>query len=411
MDCELVSTGAELLTGRSVNTHAQRLGRALEPRGFRLVRDTTVRDDRPSIAEAVRGALGRVAVVFVSGGLGPTCDDVTREALADVFGRAMVTDPATLDSLRARYTRLDAPLTESRARQARVLEGAAVLANPAGAAPGQRIEEGGRVLFVLPGPPREFEAILAAHVMPWLCANRPQVTPAPGHLFLICGLGESDIIDLLAKAGFDPGPLEVAYCAAPGNVEVRLTGRPGEERLLEEAVGRVRGLLGIHAFAEAREDLAAVVGRLLQRNNATLATAESCTGGLLGQRITAVAGSSAYYLGGIVAYADAVKAEMLGVPPETLARDGAVSEAVARALAEGVRARLRASFGVGVTGIAGPGGGTPAKPVGTVWWAVADGVGTVARNRVFGGDRDLVRQWSAQFALDLLRRRLLGAAG
>lgn len=403
---ELVATGAELLNGRTVNTHAQRLARALMPLGLRLSRETSVPDDRATIADAVRGALGRAEVVVVTGGLGPTEDDVTREALADLFQKSLRLDESSLEHIRQRCERYGQTLTDSRRRQALVLEGAAVLPNPIGAAPGERLElAGGRTLFLLPGPPREFEAVLAEHVVPWL-REHLAMAPIVERVVMVCGPGESDVIERLSTAGFDPGPFELAYCAAPGQLEVRLTGSASDEPGLDERARRLREILGADVYAEAREDLAAVVGRLLAERGATVAVAESCTGGLIMQRLTSVPGSSAWFRGGVVAYSNDVKTRWLDVPEAVLREHGAVSEAVACAMAAAAREKFAADHGLATTGIAGPTGGTPEKPVGLVWWALSDGRETVARSRRFAGDRELVRQWAAQFTIDLLRRRL-----
>lgn len=406
MNAELVTTGAELLSGRSVNTHAQRLAQALEPLGIALSRDTTVPDDRAAIADAVRSALTRVELAFVSGGLGPTCDDVTREAVADVVGRPIVRDAATLAALRTRYERMGRTLTDSRARQADVIEGATVLSNTVGAAPGQIVVSEGRKLVILPGPPREFEAIVSDHVLPWLRATWPHLRPAPCRYVLLCGVAESDVVETFAAQGFDPGALELAYCASPGSLEVRLTGRPGMEAEVEAAIARVRTMLAPHLYAEERVTLASVVGGMLRAAGATVAVAESCTGGLLGRKLTDAAGSSDYFLGGAISYANAAKTTLLGVPAPLIATHGAVSEEVARAMAEGIRERLGASYGLAVTGIAGPGGGSEAKPVGTVWIGLAGPGGTEAGMHRFSGDRGWIREWAAQYALDRLRRRL-----
>lgn len=407
MHAELVATGDELLNGRSVNTHARRLGEALGALGIELARETTVRDDRAAIAGTLREALARAPLVFVTGGLGPTCDDLTREALSDVLGRPIVMDQPSLERMQRRYAAAGRSMTASRERQALVISEADVLSNSAGAAPGEQLEAGdGRVIFVLPGPPREFEAILTEHVIPRLRALYPDARPRPCAIFMVCGPGESDIVDRLADGGFDPGPLNLAYCAAPGALEVRLTGQPGEEHTVAHAAQKLRELLGDDAYAESRRDLADVVGDRLRARRATLATAESCTGGGLGARMTAITGSSEWYLGGVIAYANEAKLRELGVPESVLAAHGAVSEPVACAMAEGVRRRFGSDYGLAITGIAGPSGGTDEKPVGLVWIALADAVGGAAVKSRFPGDRESVRQWSAQHALDLLRRRL-----
>jgi len=404
---EFIATGSELLIGRSLNTHVRRLAEALVPLGLQVARETTLPDDRSAIAAELRAALVRSQVVLVSGGLGPTCDDVTREAAADALGCALVEDAATLDRLRVRYLASGHELTPGRRRQALVLEGAAVLVNRVGSAPGQRADlEGGRVLFLLPGPPAEFQAMLEDHVTPWLRRHAGGLAPIV-HVWMVCGLVEGEIIERLKEVGFDPGPLELAYCASPGQLEVRLTAPPDHKAGMARAADLVRAALGEHAYSETREDLAAVVGRMLQHRGMTVAVAESCTGGLIGQKITSVPGSSAWFRGGVVAYANDLKTRLLEVPGELLAAHGAVSEPVARAMAEGARRRLDADFGISTTGVAGPDGGTPDKPVGLVWWAVADREGSRALSRRFFGDRATIREWAAQMALDALRRRLI----
>lgn len=409
MQAELVATGAELLDGRVLNTHAQRLGLVLDETGMALVRVTSVPDDRAVIASAVREAMERVPLVFVTGGIGPTCDDLTREALADALGRKIVRDAVSLASLQKRYAAGLAALTEACARQADILEGAEALSNSEGAAPGQRIETSpGRTIFVLPGPPREFEAVLSGQVIPWLRARYPEAQPSPRRIFMVCGLGESDVIERLDAAGFRAGSLRLAYCAAPGVLEVRLTGRAGDDDAVEAGGRVIRLALGDSVYSEEREDLASVAGRLLLARGARLTTAESCTGGYVGARITAIPGSSAWYVGGVVAYANKAKTATLGVEESLLARHGAVSGETARAMAEGIRVRMRADIALSVTGIAGPGGGTPEKPTGLVWWAVSDAHGVAAESRVLMGSREHVRQAAAQNALNLLRRRLLG---
>lgn len=405
---ELVTTGAELLNGRTANRHAQTLGDRLGGMGIPLLRDTTVPDDLAAIEDAVRGAWSRSDLVFVSGGLGPTSDDVTREAVAGLFGAKLVTDEAALRNIHARYARIGKKLNASVERHALVLDVATVLPNSAGLAPGERIERDGKVLFLLPGPPREFLAILTEHILPWLEQHASGIRALRRHVFQVCGLGESDIVSLLEPKGFPGAGVDVAYCAQPGRVEIRFAADSGNESALDRAVGRVRTHLAAHVYAEDRSDLETVVGRLMRERKATLATAESCTGGLVGHRITAVDGSSAYYLGGVVAYANESKIRDLGVPEERLARHGAVSASVAEAMAAGVRARFGADYGLAITGIAGPTGGTPDKPVGLTFIAVADAERCVAREHRFNGDRALVREWGAQMALDLLRRVLAG---
>ncbi len=402
-----MATGSELLSGRSVNTHAQRLARGLDALGLALARETTVPDDVAALREAVGEALARAQVVFVSGGLGPTCDDLTREALGGLLGRPVVTDPATLEALRARYARMGREFTAARRRQAEVIAGAEVLHNPAGAAPGQCIETAGALLVVLPGPPVEFEALLAAEVLPRLRA-RYGAGAAPEHVFLVCGPGEADIVERLAAAGFKPSGVRLAYGASPGRIEVRLRGDGADPAGLAEAAGRLRALLGADCYAERNMGIEERVGALLREQGRTLAVAESCTGGLVGYRVTAVAGSSAYFLGGVIAYGNEVKVSHLGVPADRIGREGAVSAAVAVAMASGVRRRFGADYGLAVTGVAGPGGGTEHKPVGRVYVGLAGPDGVGHRRFQFAFGREMNRIVTAQVALDTLRRRLEG---
>lgn len=407
-EIELVSTGSELLSGRTVNRHAQTLGRSLRALGLKLVRDTTVPDDIDRIEEAVSAALKRVDVVVVSGGLGPTCDDVTREAIARLLRRSVVRHEPSVEALRERFRQTGRALTEQSERQACIVEGAEALPNPVGAAPAQKLEFDGKTVFVLPGPPREFLAVLEAHVVPWLCANLGPVQAHAERTLMVCGIGESDIVALFEKDGFPPAGIEVAYSAAPGRIEVSLSSSQRDPQDVEAAAKRAKELLASNVFTEGRLTMEEVVGRLLIEKKATLATAESCTGGLVGHRITNVSGSSNYYLGGIVAYSNEAKTRDLGVDRDVVARHGAVSAEVAQQMAAGVRKRFGADYGLAITGIAGPTGGTAEKPVGLVCIALADRHEVRVKQSRFAGDRENIKEWSGQMALDFLRRRLQG---
>lgn len=406
---ELVSTGLELLTGRTINTHAHTLARHLAPLGLRLLRDTTVPDDLPVIRQAVAEALQRVDVVVVSGGLGPTSDDLTREAVAELAGVGLVMHEPSRQAICERYARTGRVLNDSVERHALVLEGAEVLMNPVGLAPGEDIHLNGQRIFLLPGPPHEFEAILTEHVVPRLAHFAPEAPPEM-RMFQVCGMGESDLISRLGGDLF-PGPgLEVAYCASIGRVEVRLWGPRENREQLDRVAAHFRTVAGPHLYAERPIALEEVVAELLLARRLTLATAESCTGGLVSHRLTSVAGSSAWFQGGVVAYANEAKVRDLGVAGDLLRTEGAVSGPVARQMAEGVRRRFGTDLGVGITGIAGPGGGSEQKPVGLVFIAVADAQGVVTREHRFTGRRAIIKDWSAQMALDLVRRRLSGLA-
>jgi len=409
LEAELVATGTELLSGRTVNTHARLLGARLPDIGFRLRRETTVGDDEADIALAVRDALARVPVVVISGGLGPTSDDRTREAVAALLRRPVQIDEGVLEHLRRLYAARGRELTALRRRQALVIAGAVILANRAGAAPGQMLEtDDGRLLFLLPGPPSEFRAVLEDEVLPRLQQRYPQARSLPRHVFQLCGIPEADAAERLNAAGFVAAPLELAWRAAPGRLEIRLTGRAGEDALVAARAEEIRRTLAPYIFAEGMEDLPEAVGRLLESRRATVAVAESCTGGGIGATLTGVPGSSAWFRGGVIAYANEVKRTLLDVPAELLAREGAVSAAVAEQMARAVRIRLGADYGLAVTGIAGPSGGTAEKPVGLVYIACADRAGCEVQRHHFPGDRENVRAWSSAYALNLLRLRLLG---
>ena len=404
---ELITTGNELLNGRTLNRHLQVVGAQLTDRGFTLTQHLTVPDDISKIRDAVRDALGRVELVLISGGLGPTSDDVTREAIAEFLGRGVVEDRGALGALEKRAARVGRKLSDAARRQAQVIEHAKVLSNRMGAAPGQQIDVEGKTLFVLPGPPSEFNAVLEDHVLPWLEAHR-SVEESYQRRFYVCRLGESDLVSRLDALSFPPPHVEVAYCAAPARVEIRLTSDQDHKESLFSAARLVRKALFPYIYSEKVSDLASVVGALLIEKQFTVATAESCTGGLLGYALTSPSGSSSYYLGGIVSYSNSSKVREVGVSQDTLDLHGAVSEPVAKEMSMGVLRRFRSTYGVAVTGIAGPTGGTDDKPVGLVYLSVSDEKLTVVKRFQFPGTRSVVREWSSRTALDLLRCRVLG---
>ncbi|MCF7838844.1 MAG: CinA family nicotinamide mononucleotide deamidase-related protein [Candidatus Marinimicrobia bacterium] len=401
---ELISTGAELLSGRSLNRHAQTLARALAGTDLALIRDTTLPDDAAAIAGALREALTRADVVFISGGLGPTGDDVTRQAVAAVAQQPLVTDAAALAHIRALCQARGNACTPDRESQAQIVAGARALSNRVGAAPGEELVLDNRRVFLLPGPPREFLTLLTDHIVPWVRATRGAEPMPTQCLLMVSGRGESDISECLAADGLVAEGVEVAYCAAPGRVELRFTGLVAAA--VEATAARAVAQLGGAVYARERLELAEVLGRELAARGLTLAVAESCTGGGLGARLTAVPGSSAYFLGGVVAYANGLKERLLGVPPEVLAAQGAVSAATAEAMARGVRDRCGADLSLAVTGLAGPDGGTAEKPVGLVFFAVADARSCHTASRQFSGDRETIQESAAQQALYLAWRRL-----
>ena len=403
---ELISTGAELLNGRTLNRHGQVLGSMLRSFGITLEQDTTVVDQVERIAEAVAGAVRRVPYVFVTGGLGPTEDDLTREAVAMALGATLVESEDAVRHQAGVYDRNGREYTGSRRRQAQVIDGAKVYMNPVGIAPGQGIEvQPGRWVFILPGPPREFLAIMEHHVLPHLAQQVGDAARPPESLFLFTGVGESDLHEYVGQHGLVESGVDIGWCAAPGRVELRL--QSNDEEALDRSAGAVRQHLAAFIFSEERVGLEDVIVSLLRARGQEMAVAESCTGGLLGGRITEVPGSSAIFAGGVQSYANRIKEAALGVPPEMLASVGAVSEEVAVAMAEGAKERFSVDWTLSVTGVAGPDGGTPEKPVGTVWIGLAGPGGSSARKYTFSGNRPMIRERAIQAALERLRRQLL----
>jgi nicotinamide-nucleotide amidase len=408
----IVAVGSELLGSDRLDTNSLRLTEVLERHGYELRRKVVVGDDPGEIAGILRQLAEEHSVVLVTGGLGPTADDVTREAAAVAFGRTLTEDGSIVRWLEERFRAYGREMPAVNRRQAMVPDGdAEVLANRQGSAPGLRFDTPGGSTFLFPGVPRELEGMIEEHFEPWLSlrsggGGRERV------VLRTAGLPESEVEERIAPAYAEFGREAITVLAGAGEVQVRgvAAGPEGERRALLSAIeARLAELLGEGVYSHREDEtLEAVVGRLLAERGQTLVTAESCTGGLLAERITRVPGSSAWFLGGAVSYSNALKTDLLGVPESLLAEHGAVSEPVARAMAEGARRRLGADWAVAITGIAGPDGGSDEKPVGTVdlAWAGPDGE-TVHRRRRFLADRDRVRALSALTALEWLRRRLL----
>lgn len=418
MTIELVNTGSELLLGRVLNTHQQWLCRQLADRGWTVTRQVAVPDTGPAILEAVREALGRADLVITTGGLGPTSDDITRDLIAHLLGRALHEDAEVLGAISHYFASRQRTMPERTRVQALVPAGAHVLANAHGTAPGLALEvapnpfrEGGAStwLIMLPGPPRELRPMFLNQVLPLLQEHCPPGEPFSCLTLRTTGIGESMVEErvgpLLARL-VEHG-LELGYCARSGEVDVRLAAR-GERRqaLIGEAEQIVRSQLQTHLYGTEDDQLETVLVRALAERHLTLSVAESCTGGLIAHRITNVPGASAVFTGGCVTYADAAKQALLGVPAETIAQHGAVSDPVARAMAEGARKRFGSDFALAVTGIAGPGGGTPAKPVGTVFIALAGATGVHVINPHNPYDRETFKLVTSQQALEFLRRAL-----
>ncbi len=411
MNVEILNTGTELLLGSVVNTHAAYLGQALFPLGLRLTRQTTVPDgDGAPIRDALLDAFGRSEILLVTGGLGPTTDDITREITAELLGRRLVPDEQIRLAIQARCDRRGFAYQERMGRQTMVPEGAEVLPNLHGTAPGLYLRASATPsmstphIFLLPGPPREMCPMFEEFVLPRLRALTVGMAAAELRVYRCVGIGESLVEARIGLRLSEIPNLEVGYCARPNEVDLRLIG-PAE--LLAELEPQVRTELGEFIVSADGESLETVVVARLRERRFSVATAESCTGGLLAHRITNVAGASEIFHAGWVTYANEMKTAQLGVPVEALAAHGAVSEPVVRAMAEGALVRAGADFALATTGIAGPGGGTPEKPVGTVWLALAERGGeTRAWPAFFPTDRATFKELATQAALDALRKRL-----
>ena len=416
MRVEVVTIGDELLLGYTLDTNAVHLARDLAAAGVEIVRRTTVGDGPAEIAAGVRDALERSGAVITTGGLGPTSDDLTKPSIAAIFGREMRLDEDILAALKARWQkRFPGEFPQSNVQQAMVPVGARILANNHGSAPGIWLEdERGRWVAMLPGVPREMRGMLADTLLPLVVARAAATGAEPRVVRSLTlrttGIGESAIADMLGDAARLPGGVPLAYLPGWEGTDLRLTARGmpagAADAALVRAAALLRSKVGRWVYGEGMTDLAEIVLDACRSRRLTIAVAESCTGGMLGARLTAIAGSSDVVMGGVIAYHNAVKVEQLGVRQETLDEHGAVSEQAVREMANGARERLGVGVGIAITGIAGPGGGTAEKPVGTIWLAV-DVEGTVTAKRIQTvGDRDEHRRRAAQGALAMTLRAL-----
>jgi len=412
---EVIAVGSELLGTTRVDTNSLYLSGRLGSIGIQLRAKSVVGDDRGALADVLRGALDRADLVVLTGGLGPTDDDVTRDAVADALGVPMYEDAAIVERIRARFARRGLQMPEVNRKQALVPRGATVLPNALGSAPGLIIDHGGRLLILLPGPPRELQAMFEPLLEGALKERATGERLYQAALFVV-GRSESHVEEIAqpiySRWREGSAPIETTILAAPGQIELHLSMRSddpeGAERLLAEARAQLADALGGDVFSFGGTPMESIVGELLDRRNLTIAAAESCTGGLLLSRLTDVPGSSKWVLGGIVAYSNASKTLFAGVDSLMIDAHGAVSEPVAVALAEGIRARVGSDIGVGITGIAGPSGGTPAKPVGTVAIAVIGPDGPARVRTVWlPGGRTQVKFNATQTALDMVRRNLV----
>lgn len=412
MQAEIIAVGSELLTPDRIDTNSLFLTQRLNHLGIAVARKTIVGDQHDHVRDAFRCALDRVELVVSSGGLGPTLDDLTREAVADLLGRKLALNSGILQGIEARFRRLGRTMPEVNKRQAMVPEGADLLENSRGTAPGLWLEAAGRFVVLLPGPPHELKAMFTDKVEP-----RLERLAGATRLFYrelrTAGLTESEVEQRTAPIYSRYPGVQTTILAAPGEIQLHLrnwsSDRSEAERTLNEMIERISLALGENLFTTTGQPLEEIVAHELALSHATVATAESCTGGLLAERLTRIPGSSAYFLGGVVCYSNDLKTAWADVPAEMIEAKGAVSPEVAQALAQGIRRRIGATLGIGITGIAGPSGGSPEKPVGLVYIALADANG--ARDRVlrFPGDRERIRWHASQAALDMLRRYFIYA--
>ncbi len=421
VNIELINTGSELLLGRVLNTHQQWLCRRLADLGHNVARQVAVPDTARDIPQAVRESLSRADLVIVTGGLGPTSDDITRERIAEMLGKKLIRDESIVTHIKNYFAARKRVMPANNDVQAMVPEGATVLPNPNGTAPGLAMKifpnakfqignrkskiENPQWLVMLPGPPRELRPMFDDFVTPILRREFPLAVPFVCRTLRTGGIGESAVQEKIAPplAALVADGLEIGYCARVGQVDVRLTARCADaEKIVRAAEAIVQNMFAANIYGFDDDEIEQVVVRLLTEKKKTLALAESCTGGFIANKITNVPGASSVFLGGVVSYANSAKEKFLGVRAETLRQHGAVSEAVAREMAEGAREKFGADFALAVTGIAGPGGGTAEKPVGTVFLALAGDFVTVVEKRLNIYEREAFKQLTAQQALEML---------
>jgi nicotinamide-nucleotide amidase len=414
VNAEIIAVGSEMLTPYRMDTNSLYLTEQLNLLGVEVIFKSIVGDDLRRLVAAAQHGLFRSDILIFSGGLGPTEDDLTREAVAQALGLNLRRDPEILTRLEQRFAERGWKMSANNTKQADVLEGASVLPNPNGTAPGQWLsgEFDGRehIIVLLPGPPHELKALFEVEVRERLRAKVPPAFLAVRTL-KIAMLGESAVDARVAPIYKRYADVETTILAGAGEIELhfktRAATQDAAQRRVDEVAGVVEDELDDAVYSRNGESLEQIVGYWLQMRTATIAVAESCTGGMLAERITSISGSSRYFLGGAVVYSNALKTELAGVPAEMIQRHGAVSREVAAALAEGIRYRCESTLGVGITGVAGPNGGTPEKPVGLVFHAVASSTGTEVVQRNFPGDRKRIRRFASTMALDMVRKKLM----
>lgn len=414
VNAEIIAVGCELLTPYRTDTNSLYLTEQLNQLGVEVIFKSVVGDDLKQIVAAAQHAIFRSDIVICSGGLGPTEDDLTREAVAEALGISLHRDEQVLAHIEQRFAARGWKMSTNNAKQADVIDGATVLSNVNGTAPGQwicgKLEDREHIIILLPGPPHELKGLFESECRERLRAKLPSAFIAT-RVLKVAMLGESLVDARVAPIYKRYGNVQTTILAGAGEIQLHFRSRAqtmdAAQARVDEAADAVEEELDDAVYSRNGESLEQIVGYWLQMRNATLATAESCTGGLLAERITSVSGSSRYFLGGAVVYSNALKTELAGVPASMIERHGAVSREVAAALAEGVRYRSEATFGLGITGVAGPGGGSPEKPVGLVFHALAGDGGTEVIERNFPGDRQRIRYFASTLALDMVRKKLM----
>jgi len=406
MQAEIIAVGSELLTSQRLDTNSLYLTDQLNALGVEVVTKCVVGDDRDRLADSIRRAFRSAQIVIITGGLGPTEDDVTRDAVAQALSRKQRFHEEIAGQLEERFQKMGRKMAEVNKRQAFIIEGAEILPNDRGTAPGQWIDEAGASLLLLPGPPHEMKAMFTLQCLPRLESRVPKLAIRT-LVMRVAGMPESDLDQLIAPVYKKYENPVTTILAAAGDIQVHLRARCGTEAealaLLAEVAAPIGQLLGDRIYSRNGEPMEAVVGELLRQHRAPVSVAESCTGGLLAERLTSVPGSSDYFEAGFVTYTRRLKAELLGVTTNPL-----VSKETAEAMAVGARQRTGSTYALSTTGVAGPGQGGETAPVGTVYVAIADESGSRVSHRQFLGDRDRIRQFTTQMALDMLRRRILG---
>ncbi|MFA5819096.1 MAG: competence/damage-inducible protein A [Bacteroidales bacterium] len=413
MKAAIITIGDELLIGQTVDTNSAWMGAEMSKAGFDVYRMTSIHDRREDIIYALHEAAGKTDVVLITGGLGPTSDDITKQTLCEFFNTRMVTDDEVLRMIESMMSRRNFPMNENNRRQAEVPESCRVLKNATGTAPGMWFEKDGTIFIFMPGVPYEMKHIMTEHVLPEL--NKLFTSQIIIHRNIMTyGTFEAKLAEILT--GFEAGlpeNIKLAYLPASGVIKLRLTGTGTEHEslsnLINDHVNNLYKFIPDFIYGENEESLEMVIGKLLKERNITVSTAESCTGGEIAHMLTSVPGSSAYYKGTVVAYANSVKTQLLGVQKDIIEKNGAVSEKVVQEMANGARNLFKTEFAVATTGIAGPDGGTEAKPVGTVWIAVASEKGIVTEKRVFGNDRITNIKRFSLAALNLLRKQIINS--